>query len=72
LDDDKYRLFAEAAEAQNRPIDNFVETAALAKLHEDQFVDDFEMSEILRDEELLARLKEGSADGGARRGRFVD
>jgi hypothetical protein len=35
------------------------------------FVDDAEMAEILANEKLVARLREGSAQARARRGRFV-
>lgn len=72
LDDESFRFLAEAAEAQNRSIDNLVQTAAMEKVREDQFADEFEMAEIRRDEDLMARLREGSADAKARRGRFVE
>ncbi|HEY8020095.1 MAG TPA: CopG family transcriptional regulator [Thermoanaerobaculia bacterium] len=71
LDDRVYDEFRQAAEAENRPLSNLIETAALSHLREQQFVDDAEMAEILANENLVARLREGSAQARARRGRFV-
>jgi len=72
LDEDAYRVFAEAARAENRSIANLIEMAALAHLRDAQFVDDAEMAEILANDALVARLRTGSADARARRGRFVE
>jgi predicted transcriptional regulator len=71
LDDRIYEEFREAAEAENRPLSNLIETAALSRLREQQFVDDAEMADILANEELLARLRTGSAQARVRQGRFV-
>jgi hypothetical protein len=71
LDDDRYRELKEAAEAENRAIANLIETAALARIREQQFVDDAEMAEIRADEQLQKRLRRGSADARNRRGNFV-
>ena len=72
LDDDAYRELREAAAAENRPMSNLIETAALAKIREQQFVDDAEMAEILGNEKLLKRLRAGSRDARKRRGQMVD
>lgn len=72
LDDRIYEEFRQAAEAENRPISNLIETTALSRLREQQFVDDAEMAEILANEKLVARLRTGSDQVRARRGRFVD
>ncbi len=72
LPDEVYEAFREAAEAQRRPLSNLIETAALAKIREQQFTDDAEMAELLADERLVKRLKTGSADARRRRGRFVE
>ena len=45
---------------------------ALAKVREQQFVDDAEMAEILEDAALLRRLRAGSRDAARRKGAFVD
>jgi len=72
LDDDTYREFREAAAAERRPLSNLIETAALAKIREQQFVDDAEMAEIQSNERLLERLRSGSKDARAKRGQFVE
>jgi uncharacterized protein (DUF1778 family) len=72
LREDVYRIFAEAAQAENRSLSNLIETAALNKVREQQFVDDAEMAEILSDKKLLARITQGSKDAAERKGRFVD
>lgn len=72
LDDEVYEELREAAEAERRSISNLIETAALLRIREQQFVDDVEMAEIRANEALVERLQAGSADAAARRGRFVD
>ena len=72
LDDETYEILREAARAQNRPLSNLIETAALARIREEQFVDEHEMAEIRADEKLLARLKKGSRAAASRKGRFVE
>jgi len=72
LDDDVYEEFREAAKADRRPLSNLIETAALSRIREQQFVDDVEMAEILSNENLLERMRAGSTDAKARRGEFVD
>jgi predicted transcriptional regulator len=72
LKDDVYRAFLEAAQAENRPLSNLIETAALNKIREQQFVDDVEMAEILADRDLLKRIQKGSREAKLRKGRFVE
>ena len=72
LDDATYAELREAAEAERRPLSNLIETSALLKIREQQFVDDAEMAEILGNEKLLKRLRAGSRDAKRRRGRFVE
>ena len=72
LDDDVYEEFRQAAKADRRPLSNLIETAALSRIREQQFVDDIEMAEILSNESLLERMRAGSEDAKARRGEFVD
>ena len=71
LDDDAYRELREAAEAENRPLSNLIETAALRRIREERFVDDAEMSEILGNENLLRRMRAGSRQARRSKGRFV-
>jgi len=72
LDEAAYRELHEAARAENRPLSNLIETAALQRIRDRQFVDDAEMAEINANENLLKRLRVGARQARARRGRFVD
>ena len=72
LKENVYKIFVEAAKAENRPISNLIETAALNKVREQQFVDDAEMAEILADKDLVERLKQGSKEAAEQKGRFVE
>jgi len=72
LNDETYKAFLEASKAENSSIANLIETAALAKVREQKFVDDVEMAEILANEDLLRRIKQGSRDAKAKKGRFVE
>ncbi len=69
--DNVYRIFLEIAKAENRSLSNFIETAALQNIREQQFVDDVELAEILSNTDLIKRLKEGSAEAQQLKGRFV-
>ncbi len=70
--DEIYNIFLETAKAENRSISNLIETAALTKIREQQFVDDVEMAEILSNQDLLRRIKEGSNEAKTLKGRFVE
>jgi len=72
LKEEVYKAFVEAAQAENRPLSNFIETAAFAKMREQQFADDLEMAEIRANQELIKRINKGSEEAGARKGRFVE
>jgi hypothetical protein len=72
LEEEVYNVFLEAAKAENRPLSNLIETAALSRIREQQFVDDAEMSEIMANENLMKRLKKGARDAEMGKGRFVD
>lgn len=71
LKEEVYEVFLEAARAENRSISNLIETAALNKVREHQFVDDVEMAEILSDENLVARINRASKEAAEQKGRFV-
>ena len=72
LGEDVYEELREAAAAERRPLSNLIETAALARIREAQFVDDAEMEEILGNEALVRRLKAGSRQARRRQGNFVE
>ncbi|HLN00874.1 MAG TPA: hypothetical protein VK335_16420 [Bryobacteraceae bacterium] len=69
LGEDEYKRIRAAAQADNRPISNFMETATLRFLEESEFVDEREMATIRADKELMKSLKAGSAD--VRKGRYT-
>lgn len=71
LPDETYRQFRALAERENRPLSNFIETAALRYVETELFVDEFEMEEICGNVELNRSLKRGIRDARAGRGRFV-
>jgi len=72
LNDEAYKAFLEASQAENRSLSNLIETAALAKIREQQFADDVELAEIISNQDLIKRIKKGSSEGRARKGRFVE
>ena len=72
LKDDVYNAFREAALAENRPLSNLIETAAISKIREQHFVDDIEMAEILADRNLIKRIKQGSREARLHKGRFIE
>ena len=72
LNDEVYQALVEAARADNRLLSNLIETAALAKIREQQFVDDAEMAEIQANQNLVKRIRKGSRDARAGKGQFVD
>ena len=72
LKQEVYDAFLEAARAENRPLSNLIETAALARIRDQQFADDIELAEILANQDLVTRIKKGSREARARKGRFVD
>ena len=71
LDDEAYRLFRTYAERDNRPLSNFIETAAKRFIAENDLADTYEMSEIRGNAPLNASLKRGIKDAKAGRGSFV-
>ena len=71
LSDETYRSFLEQAKTENRPLSNFIETAVRKYISEDQFADDFEMAEILANEELVGRLKKGSQNAKKKKGKMI-
>ena len=71
LPDQTYERFRILAERDNRPLSNFIETAATRYVEAEQFVDDFETREIESNGELQRSLKRGIKDAEAGRGRFV-
>ena len=71
LDDEDYETLRSAAMARRRSIANLIVTAALARLEEEQFVDEHEMASIEQDRDLTKRMRKGSRDARTRKGRFA-
>ena len=71
LDEAVYSKLRSWAKRDNRPLSNFIETAALRFIEAHEVVDDFEMAEIEGNEALNQSIKRGLKDVKAGRGRFV-
>lgn len=71
LKEDTYELFMKLAKHDNRPLSNFIETAALRFIDDSEYVDSFEMSEIVKNDELNASIKRGLEDAKAGQGQFA-
>lgn len=71
LDDISYDIIKQHAQADNRPLSNYIETATLKYIEEIDYVNEFEMENILSDENLIKSLKKGSTDAANKRGRFI-
>jgi hypothetical protein len=71
LDDKVYNTFKTIADQENRPLSNFIETAAMRYINEIEFVDEFEMAEINSNTVLKDSMKRGIQDYKKRGGRFI-
>ncbi len=71
LDDAVYQKFKGLALHDNRPLSNFIQTAALRFVEEHELVDEYEMTEIRENVSLNRSLKAGLRDAKAKRGRFA-
>jgi predicted DNA-binding protein len=71
LEDSIYQKFKGLASHDNRPLSNYIQTAALRFIEEHEAVDEFEMAEITNNAALNRSLKSGLRDAMAKRGRFV-
>ena len=71
LDEAMYKRFKALAEDDNRPLSNYIETAAMRFVEANEYVDEFEMNEINANVELNRSLDRGFEDAEAQRGRFV-
>ncbi len=72
LNDDLYHLLSTLAGSENRTLSNFIQTAVLRQIEQEQFADEFEMAEIRGNQELNSSLKRALKDAEAKRGRFVE
>ena len=71
LDDRVHKKFRTLAERDHRTLSNFIETATLRYIEQSQFMDEFEMDELLKNDELNKSLKKAHRDMKGQKGRFV-
>ena len=71
LDEQLYRLFRHCAQADNRALSNFIETAVKRYVEENEFAEPFETDAIASDERLNRSLQQGHKDAKAKKGRWV-
>ncbi len=71
LKDSTYQRLRTLAEQENRSLSNFIETATLRYMEQEEYVDEFEMREISENHPLKESIDRGLADAGNRRGRFA-
>jgi len=67
-----YNMFRNLAVSENRTLSNFIETSVLRFIEHNQFVDEYEMTEIKNNKELNASLNRAIKDAKAKKGRFVE
>ena len=67
-----YNMFRNLAVNENRTLSNFIETSVLRFIEHNQFVDEYEMTEIKNNKELKTSLNRALKDVNAQRGRLVD
>ena len=72
LNDDVYHLFEHYAKDDNRPLSNFIETAARRYIEQNvEYADEYEMDEIKNNAALNDSIKRGVKDAKNKKGRFV-
>jgi predicted CopG family antitoxin len=72
ISEDHYEAFKRYAQRENRKISNAIETLAMKQLDSTFFTDEFETAGILSDEGLMERIKAGTKQAKAKKGRFVE
>ncbi len=71
LNEEIYQLFRRLAEEDNRALSNFIETATLRYIEEQEYVDEFEMEEIRNNKSLNESIKRALKDVASKKGRFI-
>ena len=71
LKDSVYERLRTLAEGDNRSLSNFIETATLRYLDQEEHVDEYEMQEIRSNQALNESIARGLEDAKERRGRYV-
>jgi hypothetical protein len=60
------------AKCDNRSISNFIETAALRFIEEEEYLDDFENDEILSNKELMSSIQRGYEESIVGKGKLIE
>lgn len=71
LNSEVYTKIKNFAENDNRSLSNFIETSTLRYIAEQEYLDEFEMEEIVNNSELQESLKRAHYDAKSGKGRFV-
>jgi len=71
LKEDVYKKILAGAEAENRPISNFITHSALRQMEESLFVDPIEMAEINSNKQLVKKIRAGHGDAKKMRGKMI-
>lgn len=71
IKDSVYQRLRTLAERDNRPLSNYIETAALRYIEQEEYVDEFELLEIEANKSLSESIKKGITDAQEKRGHFV-
>jgi predicted transcriptional regulator len=72
LDDRMHKKLRTLAERAHRTFSNFIEPATLPYIEQSQFMDEFEMDELLKNDELAKSLKKTHRGMKGQKGRFVE
>ncbi|MCD4820201.1 MAG: CopG family transcriptional regulator [Candidatus Cloacimonetes bacterium] len=72
LNEGIYNMFRKFALNENRTLSNFIETSVLRFIEQNQFADEFEMTEIRNNKELNDSLNEAIENVKSNKGHFVD
>jgi hypothetical protein len=60
------------AEFDNRSISNFIESAVLRFIDEEEYLDDFENDEILSNKELMSSIQRGYDESIEGKGKLIE
>ena len=71
IKDSVYQRLRTLAERDNRPLSNYIETAALRYIEQEEYIDEFEMLEIEGNTSLSKSIEQGITDAKEKRGQFV-
>ncbi len=72
LKENEYKMLKSFAKKENRSLSNLLKTAVIKFIEESRLIDDFEMQEILKNSELIRKIKAGSRDAKKKLGKFID